>query len=65
LTERTFAHVCETEGARRTWLIGIDKVRKRYLIATAANNLGCRMRKLFQMGKQNREALHLSHHGIK
>jgi transposase len=50
LTERTFAHVCETGGARRTWLIGIDKVRKRYLIAAAAHNLGCLMRRLFQMG---------------
>ena len=48
--ERTFAHVCETGGARRTWLIGIDKLRKRYLIATAAHNLGCLMRHLFQMG---------------
>jgi len=48
--ERTFAHVCETGGARRTWLIGIDKLRKRYLIAAAAHNLGCLMRKLFQMG---------------
>jgi hypothetical protein len=50
LTERTFAHVCETGGARRTWLIGIDKLRKRYLMAAAAHNLGCLMRKLFQMG---------------
>src|SRR5215204_4231972 len=25
-TERTFAHVCDTGGARRTWLIGIDKL---------------------------------------
>ena len=49
-TERTFAHVCETGGARRTWLIGIDKLRKRYLIAAAAHNLGCLMRALFQMG---------------
>jgi transposase len=48
--ERTFAHVCETGGARRTWLIGIDKLRKRYLIAAAAHNLGCLMRKLFHMG---------------
>jgi transposase len=50
LTERTFAHVCETGGARRTWLTSIDKVRKRYLIAAAAHNLGCLMRRLFQMG---------------
>lgn len=35
-TERTFAHVCETGGARRTWLTGIDKLRKRYLISVAA-----------------------------
>jgi hypothetical protein len=48
--ERTFAHVCETGGARRTWLIGIDKLRKRYLIAAAAHNLGRLMRHLFQMG---------------
>lgn len=48
--ERTFAHVCETGGARRTWLCGIEKVRKRYLIAAAAHNLGCLMRTLFHMG---------------
>jgi transposase len=48
--ERSFAHVCETGGARRTWLWGIDKVRKRYLIAAAAHNLGCLMRRLFHMG---------------
>ena len=48
--ERTFAHVCETGGARRTWLRGLDKVRKRYLIAAVAHNLGCLMRKLFGMG---------------
>jgi hypothetical protein len=48
--ERTFAHVCETGGARRTWLRGIDKVRKRYLLAAAAHNLGCLMRELFGMG---------------
>ena len=38
--ERTFAHVCETGGARRTWLTGIEKVRKRYLLSAAAHNLG-------------------------
>ncbi len=48
--ERSFAHVCETGGARRTWLCGIDKVRKRYLIAAVAHNLGCLMRALFGMG---------------
>ncbi len=66
--ERSFAHVCETGGARRTWLWGIDKVRKRYLIAAAAHNLGCLMRRLFQMGTPRglqaladlAEALHLA-----
>lgn len=48
--ERSFAHVCETGGARRTWLIGIDNVRKRYLISAAAHNLGLLMRSLFKMG---------------
>jgi transposase len=48
--ERSFAHVCETGGARRTWLIGIENVRKRYLISAAAHNLGLLMRKLFKMG---------------
>ena len=50
LTERTFAHVCETGGARRTWLAGIKNVRKRYLISAAAHNLGLLMRSLFKMG---------------
>ncbi len=50
LTERTFAHVCETGGARRTWLTAIENVRKRYLISAAAHNLGLLMRSLFKMG---------------
>jgi transposase len=48
--ERTFAHVCETGGARRSWLRGLDKVSKRYLMQAAAHNLGLLMRKLFGMG---------------
>jgi transposase len=48
--ERTFAHVCETGGARRTWVTGIDKLRKRYMISAAAHNLSVIMRKLFNMG---------------
>jgi transposase len=48
--ERTFAHVCETGEARRTWLRGMEKVQKRYLLAAAAHNIGALMRKLFQMG---------------
>ena len=48
--ERSFAHVCETGGARRTWLTGIENVRKRYLVSAAAHNLGVLMRSLFKMG---------------
>jgi transposase len=48
--ERSFAHVCETGGARRTWLLGIENVRKRYLLSAAAHNLGLLMRSLFKMG---------------
>ena len=48
--ERSFAHVCETGGSRRTWLRGIEKVRKRYLISAMARNLGLIMRALFGIG---------------
>ena len=48
--ERSFAHVCDTGGARRSWLCGIEKVQKRYLLAAVARNLGLIMRKLFGMG---------------
>jgi hypothetical protein len=49
-TERSFAHVCETGGARRTWLRGLANVTKRYLIQVAARNLGVILRKLFGIG---------------
>ena len=48
--ERSFAHVCETGGARRALLRGQEKVGKRYLIQVAARNLGLMMRKLFGIG---------------
>jgi len=48
--ERSFAHVCETGGARRSWLRGFTKVSKRYLIQVAARNLGLILRKLFGIG---------------
>lgn len=51
LCERSFAHVCETGGMRRTWLRGLIDVTKRYLIATAAHNLGRVLRTLFGIGK--------------
>ncbi len=49
--ERSFAHVCETGGSRRSWLRGLAKIRKRYAMAVAARNLGLLMRKLFGIGK--------------
>ena len=48
--ERSFAHVCETGGSRRTWLCGIAKVSKRYLISAMARNLGLVLRHLFGIG---------------
>jgi transposase len=51
LVGRSFAHVCATGGARRTWLRGRVNVSKRYLISVAAFNLGVVMRSLFGVGK--------------
>ena len=48
--ERTFAHMCQTGGGRRTWLRGLEDVRKRWLIQAAARNLGLILRKLFGVG---------------
>jgi transposase len=50
MTERTFAHLCETGGARRTWLRGLEKVQKRWILHATARNLGRILRKLFNMG---------------
>jgi len=50
LLERTFAHICETGGARRTRLRGRENVRKRYLLQAGAANLGLVMRSLFGRG---------------
>jgi len=51
LCERSFAHVCDTGGTRRSWLRGLADVTKRYLIAVAAHNLGRILRSLFGVGK--------------
>ena len=51
LVERSFAHVCEPGGGRRTWLRGLMNVSKRYVVQVAAHNLGLLMRKLFGFGK--------------
>jgi hypothetical protein len=49
--ERSFAHVCETGGGRRTWLRGLANVRKHHLVKAAAHNLGLILRKLIGVGK--------------
>ncbi len=49
--ERSFAHVCRTGGARRSWLRGLVEVTKRYLMCVAGRNLGVIMRSLLGMGK--------------
>ena len=51
VVERTFAHICDTGGARRSWLRGLANVSKRYLIAAAAHNLGRLLRLLSGIGK--------------
>jgi hypothetical protein len=45
--ERTFAHVCETGGGRRSWLRGILNVNKAHTLKCAAYNLGLLLRKAF------------------
>jgi transposase len=49
--ERSFAHLCDTGGGRRTWLRGLEKVHKRYMTAAMAHNLGRIMRSLIGAGK--------------
>ncbi|HXD86058.1 MAG TPA: transposase, partial [Urbifossiella sp.] len=51
VVERTFAHICETGGSRRSHLRGLENVTKRYLIAAAAHNLGRILRRLTGIGK--------------
>jgi len=48
--ERSFAHVLDCGGARRTTLRGGENNKKRYLIATACYNLSLLMRTIFGIG---------------
>jgi transposase len=45
--ERTFAHVCETGGGRRTWLRGQTNVSKAHTLKCAAYNLGLLLRRVW------------------
>jgi transposase len=48
--ERSFAHLLDRGGMRRTWLRGRENVHKRYLIHVAGHNLGLLMRLLIGAG---------------
>ena len=48
--ERSFAHILDRGGLRRTWLRGRENVHKRYLIHVAGHNLGLLMRLLIGAG---------------
>ena len=50
VVERSFAHVLERGGMRRTWLRGRENIHKRYLVHVAGYNLGVLMRALFGAG---------------
>lgn len=51
LIERSFAHVLETGGMRRTHLRGHVNILKRMLVHVGGFNLGLLMRRLFGVGK--------------
>jgi hypothetical protein len=50
VVERSFAHVLDRGGMRRTWLRGRENVHKRYLVHVAGYNLGILMRALLGAG---------------
>jgi transposase len=51
LVERSFAHMYDTGGMRRTHLRGRDNILKRLLIHAAAFNIALLVRKLYGIGK--------------
>jgi len=50
LVERSFVHLLDTGGMRRTWSRGLENVWKRYLIHAGAFNLSLVMRRRYQVG---------------
>jgi transposase len=57
VAERSFAHVLERGGLRRTWLRGRKNVYKRYLVHISSCNLGILMRALFGAGTPKEAAV--------
>ncbi|MBK9249133.1 MAG: transposase [Ignavibacteria bacterium] len=58
--ERSFAHVLDCGGQRKTTLRGVEDIRKRYLVATACFNLSLLMRTLFGLGTPKQFLLFLN-----
>ena len=50
IVERSFAHVLDRGGMRRTHLRGRENVQKRYLLHVASHNLGLAMRQIIGSG---------------
>jgi hypothetical protein len=50
LTERSFAHVCDTGGARRTWRRGLASVAERHLMMVAGRIPSTIMRAIIGIG---------------
>lgn len=50
IVERSFAHILDRGGMRRTWLRGQDNIHKRYLLHVAGYNLGLLMRQIIGAG---------------
>ena len=50
IVERSFAHILDRGGMRRTWLRGRDNVQKRYLLHVAGHNLSLLMRQIIGAG---------------
>ena len=65
LIERSFAHVLETGGMRRTHLRGHLNILKRMLVHVGGFNLGLVMRKLIGIGKpRGLQGLFFSYFGL-
>lgn len=50
IVERSFAHILDRGGMRRTWLRGRENVHKRYLLHVAGHNLSLLMRRIIGAG---------------
>ena len=63
IVERSFAHILDRGGMRRTWLRGRENVQKRYLLHVAGHNLSLLMRQIIGAGTP-REAVAGGYRGL-